>query len=74
MPMHHTDDDCTVLNGECIVCHVTHGDPCVSCGGRGFHADDCADNETEIETSLADADEARDDAFLADLLNKRKDV
>jgi len=39
----HTEDaDCTLdANGECTICHVLHGDPCMDCGGRGFHKRDC---------------------------------
>lgn len=38
---HSQDADCTVINDECTVCGVTHGDPCSGCGGRGFHRDGC---------------------------------
>jgi hypothetical protein len=33
----HGDD----LEIDCTVCHVTWGDPCPGCGGRGFHVDGC---------------------------------
>jgi len=43
---HSQDSDC-VLDGTdtCIECGVYHGDPCVKCGGRGFHKTDCPDND-----------------------------
>jgi hypothetical protein len=39
---HSKDEDC-VLDGHncCVVCGVYHGDPCETCGGRGFHKDGC---------------------------------
>ena len=44
---HSSDPDCAghvdPETGECSVCHVLHGDPCPSCGGRGYHAGDCPD-------------------------------
>lgn len=42
-PGHSSDADCApyLLDGECSVCHVTHGDPCETCGGRGWHKDGC---------------------------------
>lgn len=40
--MHTKDSDCTVgETGACVICHVTHGDPCPECGGRAFHKDGC---------------------------------
>lgn len=40
---HETDADCTLdATDTCIRCGVTHGDPCPDCGGRGYHALDCA--------------------------------
>lgn len=38
---HDCDADCTVVDGECVWCGVEHSDPCGTCGGRGFHGDDC---------------------------------
>lgn len=39
---HVKDADCTVgENGCCTGCGVHHGDPCICCGGRGFHAEGC---------------------------------
>jgi hypothetical protein len=39
---HTRDSDCTLDEyDECTVCHVYHGDPCPSCGQRGYHADEC---------------------------------
>jgi hypothetical protein len=38
---HQHDDDCTVRDGECIVCGVYHGGPCPACGGRGYHREGC---------------------------------
>jgi hypothetical protein len=42
---HRQDSDCTVdpETGCCIECGVGHGDPCLSCSGRGYHTDDCAE-------------------------------
>jgi hypothetical protein len=42
-PLHTRDADCDV-NPEtncCRTCGVEHADPCVICGGRGFHLDGC---------------------------------
>lgn len=38
---HIADPDCEVRDGECLWCKVHHGEPCSSCGGRGYHNDDC---------------------------------
>lgn len=39
---HQQDSDCDVdVYGSCVLCGVLHGDPCVECGGRGFHASMC---------------------------------
>ncbi len=42
---HTQDSDCTVdpETGLCTVCGVLHGEPCILCGGRGYHALDCAE-------------------------------
>ena len=37
-------DLCTVPlddRDSCPKCHAYHGEPCESCGRRGYHADDC---------------------------------
>jgi len=36
---HTTDADCTLaLRSDCcVICGVWHGDPCLDCGGRGYH-------------------------------------
>lgn len=42
MATHNRDSDCTVgQDGMCLDCGVYHGAPCLGCGGRGFHAQDC---------------------------------
>jgi hypothetical protein len=40
---HRTDSDCTLdpITQQCKVCGVLHGDPCLDCGGRGFHRSHC---------------------------------
>lgn len=38
---HSQDEHCFVVEGECSVCHVWHGDPCPECDGRGFHEKGC---------------------------------
>lgn len=39
---HARDADCTVGPDDCCVaCGAHHGDPCVDCGGSGFHAANC---------------------------------
>lgn len=42
-PLPHTQDtDCTLDDhGLCIFCGALHGEPCVYCGGRGFHKPGC---------------------------------
>lgn len=43
--MEHTKDaDCTVdpKTDLCAECGVYHGDPCIDCGGRGFHKQECS--------------------------------
>ena len=42
---HERDADCApFINAihSCAICGVYHGDPCETCGGRGFHVPDCA--------------------------------
>lgn len=41
---HTTDLDCQAHldpDGECLVCHVVAGEPCLHCGRQSFHADHC---------------------------------
>lgn len=41
---HTCDEDCDPylqLDGICRVCGTLHFDPCVCCGGTGFHRDSC---------------------------------
>lgn len=40
---HHQDADCalTLKADTCTVCGVIHGEPCLACGGRGFHRPTC---------------------------------
>ena len=39
---HKQDTDCTLDNTDtCTVCHVYHGEPCPTCGGRGYHKSNC---------------------------------
>lgn len=44
---HTQDEDCQVDPNTdlCVVCGVHHWDPCVTCGGRGFHREDCPERE-----------------------------
>lgn len=43
MADHNQDSDCTVDNGACTVCGVSHGCPCKDCGGIGFHEENCSE-------------------------------
>ena len=39
---HEHDEDCTPdEDGTCGVCGVQHGPPCIECGKRAFHTDNC---------------------------------
>jgi hypothetical protein len=39
---HTQDSDCSLdSNGLCVVCLAVHGNPCIECGGRGYHRDIC---------------------------------
>lgn len=39
---HDRDEDCTLdASDDCIDCGVSHGDPCATCDGRGFHRPCC---------------------------------
>lgn len=42
-PIHIQDEDCDVdeTTGLCRTCGVGHDEPCVDCGGRGFHRPHC---------------------------------
>ena len=47
IPEHNTDADCTLDDtNSCIICGVYHGEPCIECGGRGFHNGNCKANDT----------------------------
>jgi len=42
MADHNQDSDCvTDADGTCTICGVHHGCPCETCGGAGFHKDNC---------------------------------
>lgn len=51
---HNRDEDCT-LNDEdvCTGCGVWHGDACLDCSKRGFHADRCNSLFPEDEAQSA---------------------
>ena len=53
--MHERDEDCTVVDDECIVCRVVHSDPCFECGGCGFHRDECPEVFDRSSTEYAEA-------------------
>ena len=54
---HTRDEDCTLGPDECCVrCGVYHGGSCPSCGGKGFHRDDCPDWEGDVEVRDMDRD------------------
>ncbi len=41
---HTKDEDCVLSpggDGTCDICGVSHGEPCSTCGGRGFHKANC---------------------------------
>ncbi len=42
---HTQDSHCTVVDGECIVCGVSHRVGCSFCGGAGFHKDGCSQSD-----------------------------
>lgn len=45
-PIHWEDEQCDLDSEDvCRVCGVWHGDPCPSCGGRGFHRPGCEDSD-----------------------------
>lgn len=45
--MHERDEQCDVdpADDTCRVCGVLHGDPCPTCGGRGFHRAQCPESD-----------------------------
>jgi hypothetical protein len=51
IPTHTKDSDCQPfidpLTDTCIVCHVTHGEPCPECQQRGYHKPDCSLSDKE---------------------------
>jgi hypothetical protein len=50
---HTRDSDCTVgEDGMCEVCGVLHGDPCQSCGGKGFHVDGYVESDVHERPDL----------------------
>ena len=75
---HNCDDDCAPFIGEddgihtreCSVCGVSHGDPCMECGGRGYHDPDCSEvmdprdlEDERARAADAEYDRRRDDAL-----------
>ncbi len=47
---HTTDSDCTIVDGECAICLVVHGDPCLRCGGTGYHAFEASESGAPIQS------------------------
>ncbi len=42
MSDHSKDSDCTLDSiSVCVECGTYHGDPCPTCGGRGYHKAGC---------------------------------
>lgn len=54
MVLHTQDGQCTVREGECVVCNVWHGDPCAFCGRRAFHALACPENDERDDVAHVD--------------------
>jgi hypothetical protein len=54
---HSTDSDCTVDPHTllCVYCGVMHGEPCPTCGGKGFHDADCPDSDANRDCYRLDA-------------------
>lgn len=40
---HEHDADCEVVDGECVVCGVSHSDECPLCHQHAFHLEGCAE-------------------------------
>lgn len=65
-PRHRTDEECTVgCDGCCTVCGVSHGAPCLECGGRGFHRERCSKVEESEETVAIDVSARAHRSLLA---------
>jgi hypothetical protein len=45
--LHRCDADCAghIVGDTCMVCGVSHTGECPECGGNGFHAALCPDND-----------------------------
>jgi hypothetical protein len=54
---HNSDSDCTVdqVTRLCVTCGVMHGEPCPTCGGKGFHTETCPDSDANHHTYSLDA-------------------
>lgn len=51
---HTKDSDCIVgADGHCRLCDAYHGDQCIDCGQRAFHAPSCR----MVEQPLSACDE-----------------
>lgn len=48
---HTRDEDCTVVDGQCTLCGVSHGPPCLGCYGCGYHRPGCPEAEESVETT-----------------------
>lgn len=44
-PEHERDEDCTVVDGMCVGCGVSHVEQCGKCSGRGFHRPGCVESD-----------------------------
>lgn len=55
---HERDEDCTVVDGECVVCHVDHSGECASCHGHGYHYPDCGESDETVDAHAAEHDRA----------------
>lgn len=65
-PGHKTDADCRVdaVTSDCQVCGVHHGDPCETCGGRGFHVDGCPETFGSAPASCYRCDKDDDGSLV----------
>ena len=87
-PVHDCDEDCAPFlspddgeaDRECSVCGVSHGDPCLECGVRGFHTEDCSEaieqaGEDAFEREAARGDylydQAKDDRMEREWLERK---